>query len=343
MNADPDAIALPSRAPARRESGCIVNCAAYDSDGMRRDLSLDAISDVLADPEGGFVWLGLYEPDDALLDKLQEEFGLHDLAVEDAKHAHQRPKIEAYGQSLFVAVHTAQVVDGEVAFGETHAFLGPRYLVTVRHGASLSYAPARARVEREPELLALGPACALYAVLDYIVDNYQPIVGAFGDSLAALEQEIFADEFRRGTVEKLYALKREASRFRLAISPLQDILSQLARQHGALVPEEAQLYFRDVQDHAIRLNDSIDTLREMLTAAMNVNLSLVTAAQGEVVKRLAGWAALLAAPTLIASWYGMNFHYMPELDDRYAYPVLLGVVAIVCIVLYRYLKKVRWL
>lgn len=343
MNAGPEAIPSPTLAEVRRTAGGIVNCAAYDSAGVRRDLPLDEISDVLADPDGGFVWLGLYEPDVALLDKLQEEFGLHDLAIEDAQHAHQRPKIEAYGQSLFVAVHTAQVVDGEVAFGETHAFLGPRYLVTVRHGASLSYAPARARVEREPELLALGPACALYAVLDYIVDNYQPIVGEFVDSLAMLEQQIFTDEFQRGTVEKLYALKREVSRFRLAISPLQDILSQLARQHGALVPEEAQLYFRDVHDHAIRLNDSIDTLREMLTAAMNVNLSLVTVAQGEVVKRLAGWAALLAAPTLIASWYGMNFRHMPELDDRYAYPVLLGVVAAVCIGLYRYLKKVRWL
>jgi magnesium transporter len=343
MNAGPELIPSPPVAEVRRTAGGIVNCAAYDSGGNRRDLPLDEISEVLADPGGGFVWLGLYEPDDALLGKLQEEFGLHDLAIEDAQHAHQRPKIEAYGQSLFVAVHTAQVVDGEVAFGETHAFLGPRYLVTVRHGASLSYAAARSRLEREPEQLALGPAYALYAVLDYIVDNYQPIVGEFSDSLASLEKDIFADEFRRGTVEKLYTLKREVSRFRLAISPLQDILSQLARQHGALVNEEAQLYFRDVHDHAIRLNDSIDTLREMLTAAMNVNLSLVTVAQGEVVKRLAGWAALLAAPTLIASWYGMNFRHMPELDDRYAYPVLLAVVAAVCIGLYRYLKKVRWL
>jgi magnesium transporter len=343
MNAGVKTMPSPPPAEVGRSAGGIVNCAAYDSGGNRRDLTLDEISDVLAEADGGFVWLGLHEPDDALLYKLQEEFGLHDLAIEDAQHAHQRPKIEAYGQSLFVAVHTAQVVDGEVAFGETHAFLGPRYLVTVRHGASLSYAAARSRVEREPEQLALGPAYALYAVLDYVVDNFQPIVDEFSNSLVSLEQEIFAEQFRRETVEKLYALKREVTRFRVAISPLQDILSQLARQHGALVPEEAQLYFRDVHDHAIRLNDSIDTLREMLTAAMNVNLSLVTVAQGEVVKRLAGWAALLAAPTLIASWYGMNFRHMPELDGRFAYPVLLGLVVVVCIGLYRYLKKVRWL
>jgi magnesium transporter len=244
MDPGPESIPSSPTAEVRRMAGGIVNCASYDSGGKRRDLPLDEISDVLADPDGGFVWLGLYEPDDALLDKLQEEFGLHDLAIEDAQHAHQRPKIEAYGQSLFVAVHTAQVVDGAVAFGETHAFLGPRYLVTVRHGASLSYAAARSRVEREPDQLALGPAYALYAVLDYIVDNYLPIVGEFSDSLAGLEQEIFAEEFRRDTVQKLYALKREVTRFRVAILPLQDILSQLARQHGALVPEEAQLYFR---------------------------------------------------------------------------------------------------
>lgn len=343
MNAGPAPTPSPPPAAPRPAAGGVDDCAAYDSGGNRRALALDEISDVLADPEGGFVWLCLYEPDEALLGKLQEEFGLHDLAIEDAREAHQRPKIEVYGPSLFVAAHTAQVVDGEVAFGETHAFLGPRYLVTVRHGASLPHAPARARVEREPGQLALGPAYALYAILDFVVDHYQPIIDEFGARLSRLEQEIFAEEFRRGTVEKLYALKREVTRFRVAIAPLQDVLSQLARQHGALVPGEAQLYFRDVHDHAIRLNDSIDTLRELLTAAMNVNHSLVTAAQGEVVKRLAGWAALLAAPTLIASWYGMNFRHMPELDDRYAYPVLLGVVAAVCIGLYLYLKKVRWL
>jgi magnesium transporter len=307
------------------------------------DISLDAISDVLARDDGSFVWVGLYEPDDALLDKLQEEFGLHDLAVEDAQHAHQRPKIEAYGNSLFMAVNTAQSVDEHIRLGETHAFLGPRFLVTVRHGASLSYASVRARVEREPELLAMGPAYGLYAVLDFIVDNYQPIVAEFREALTELEKDIFAEEFKRATVVRLYDLKRELTRLRLAVAPLQDILSQLSRQHDALIAEEVRLYFRDVLDHAIRLNDSIDTLREMLTAAVNVNLALVTVAQGEVVKRLAGWAALLAAPTLIASWYGMNFAHMPELQGRWSYAVLIGVVGLVVIGLYAYLKKVRWL
>ena len=321
----------------------VINCAVYDRTGKRCDIPIDAISDALAVDDDSFVWVGLYNPDDALLDKLQEEFTLHDLAIEDAQHAHQRPKIEAYGNSLFVAVHTAQTVDDRIRFGETHAFLGPRYLVTVRHGASLSYAPVRARVEREPELLALGPAYALYAVLDFVVDNYLPIVTEFRDALNALEHEIFAATFRRDTIVKLYELKRELTQLRLAVAPMQDILAQLTRMHGSLVPDEVRLYFRDVLDHAMRVNESTDTLREMLTAAMNVNLSLVTVNQGEVVKKLAGWAALLAAPTLVASWYGMNFDFMPELHGRHSYAILIGVVLVVVIGLYGYLKKVRWL
>jgi magnesium transporter len=321
----------------------VINCAAYDRQGARRDITLDQISDTLAVDDGSFVWVGMYEPEPALLDKLQEEFGLHDLAIEDAQHAHQRPKIEAYGESLFVVMHTAQVVDGHIRFGETYAFLGPRYLVTVRHGASLSYAPVRARVEREPELLALGPTYGLYAVLDFVVDQYLPIVTEFRDELNKLEQDIFAETYRRDTIVKLYDLKRELTQLRLAVSPLQDILAQLTRMHGDLVPKEVRPYFRDVLDHAMRVNESTDTMREMLTAAMSVNLSLVTIAQGEVVKKLAGWAALLAAPTLITSWYGMNFRNMPELQGRYSYFILIGVVAVVCLSLYRYLRKVRWL
>jgi magnesium transporter len=322
----------------------IVDCAVYRK-GVRKEGTLrveDALDEARDDPEA-FVWIGLFEPTPSEFFAVRREFGLHDLAVEDAQHAHQRPKIEAYGHSLFVAVHTAQTVDDKIRFGETHAFLGPRYLVTVRHGASLSYAPVRARVEREPELLALGPAYALYAVLDYVVDNYLPIVSEFRDSLNALEQDIFASTFRRDTIVKLYELKRELTQLRLAVAPMQDILAQLTRIHGTLVPDEVRLYFRDVLDHAMRVNESTDTLREMLTAAMSVNLSLVTVNQGEVVKKLAGWAGLLAVPTLVASWYGMNFHHMPEIQGRYSYYILIGVVAVVCILLYRYLRKVRWL
>ena len=321
----------------------VVDSVVYGRDGSRRDITLDEISDVLEVDDGSFVWVGLFNPGRALLDKLQEEFGLHALAVEDARNAHQRPKIEAYGDSLFVVAHTAQLVDGRIAFGETHVFVGPRYLVTLRHGASLSYAPVRARAEREKELLALGPGYGLYAVLDFIVDNYLPIVDEFRDKLEALEQDIFAEAYRRDTVRKLYDLKRELTRMRLAVSPLQDITGQLTRVHTGLVGEEMRLYYRDVYDHTLRVNDAVDTLREMLTAAMSVNLSLVTVAQGEVVKRLAGWAGLLAAPTLIASWYGMNFVHMPELAGRWSYPAVIGATVAVVAVLFVLLRRARWI
>ncbi len=322
---------------------CVVNCVAYARDGSRRDIGLDEISDVLGIDDGSFVWVGLYNPEDALLDKLQEEFDLHDLALEDARKAHQRPKIEAYGDSLFVVAHTAQLVDDRIAFGETHIFMGHRYLVTLRHGASLSYAPVRARAEREKELLSIGPSYGLYAVLDFIVDNYLPIVDEFRDRLNELEQDIFAENYRRDTVRRLYELKRELTRMRLAVAPLQDITGQLTRVHVAMVGEEMRLYFRDVFDHVLRVNDAVDTLREMLTAAMSVNLSLVTVAQGEVVKRLAGWAGLLAAPTLVASWYGMNFRHMPELDSRYGYWIMIGVTVAAVGALFVVLRRAKWI
>ena len=322
---------------------CVINCVVYDKDGKRHDIGLDAISDVLANEDSGFIWVGLYEPADEILEKLQEEFGLHDLAIEDAQNAHQRPKLEAYGNSLFAVMHTAQVVDEKIVYGETHAFLGPRYLITVRHGASLSYAPVRERVQRDPELLVLGPSYALYAVLDFIVDNYRPIIDEFRDTANSLEQAIFADTYRRQTVVRLYQLKRELTQMRMAVGPLQDVLAQLSRTQNAMIPEEVRLYFRDVHDHALRVNDAIDTLREMLTTALSVNLSLVTLAQGEIVKRLGAWAALLAAPTLITSWYGMNFEHMPETGSRYGYWILIGGVALACGVLYRLFKRAKWL
>ncbi len=335
MSAPPD--------PNQGNPACVVNCAVYARDGKRHDIALDAISDVLAHDDGSFIWIGLYEPDDAILEKLQEEFGLHDLAIEDARSAHQRPKVESYGNSLFLVASTAQVVDEKIAYGETHIFLGPRYLVTVRHGASLSYAPARARVEREPDLLALGPSYGMYAVLDAIVDNYLPIVNAFKKTLLTLEKAIVSESFERATVRRLYDLKRELTYMRVSVTPMQDVLSQLVRSTSPLIPDEVRIYLRDVLDHSVRVNETIDVLRDMLGTALSVNQALVTLSQGEVVKKLAGWAALLAAPTLITSWYGMNFDAMPELHGRYSYAVLIGIVAAVVGGLYAYLKKVRWL
>ena len=328
---------------SRKNPACVVNCAIYSKDGQRSTIHIEDVSEALEIDDGSFVWIGLYEPDDEVLALLQEEFGLHDLAIEDAQKAHQRPKVEGYGNSLFVVASTAQQVENRIAYGETHIFLGPRYLVTVRHGASLSYAPARTRIEREPEMLALGPPYALYAVLDAIVDNYLPLVNTFKQTLLALEKDIVKETFDRRIVTQLYDLKRELTYMRVAVTPMQDVLSQLMRNPSISFPEEVRLYLRDVHDHSLRTNETIDVLRDMLGTALSVNQALVTLKQGEVVKRLAGWAALLAAPTLVASWYGMNFDVMPELHGTYSYPILIGVVGAVVGGLYIYFKKINWL
>jgi magnesium transporter len=321
----------------------VVNCVAYTNRGRKlRQISIEEISDVLQDPDT-FIWLGLHEPDESLLWKIQQEFGLHELAIEDAQHAHQRPKIEVYDDVLFVVLHTAQFVCGKVQFGETHIFLGERFLVTVRHGASLSYAPARARCELTPNLLALGPSFGLYAVMDAIVDNFFPIIESFQESLRELETEIFEDDFDRETSKALYQLKRELVNFRLAVAPLQDILNQLVRFHPNLIHEEVRVYFRDVFDHALRITETVNTLGEMLTAALQLNISMVSLGQNDVVKRLAGWAGLLTIPTLIASIYGMNFEFMPELKWRYGYLIIIAATALICALVYRRLKRAKYL
>ena len=332
-----------SQVASASPSDMVVNCVAYRSDGGRiGDISIDAIDETLTDPDT-YVWVGLHEPDEALLLKLQEEFDLHDLAIEDAQQAHQRTKVETYGDSLFIVVQTAQLIEGHIAFGETHIFLGKRYLITVRHGASLSYTPARHLCEKTPELMAHGPSYGLYGVLDFIVDNLLPIVRDFREELQELEQDIFSDTFNRGTVRRLYDMQRELLTLRLAVAPMQDVISQLVRLHPDLIPDELRAYFRDVYDHVFRVNESIGAMREMLTAAINVNLSLVTFGQNEVMKKLAGWAAMLAAPTLITSWYGMNFTHMPELDKPWAYPAIIIAVACLVATIYFALKRAKWL
>lgn len=321
----------------------IVNCVAYDQSACSKEsITVEAISEVLKKPDS-FVWVGLYEPDDALLDKLKEEFGLHELAVEDARRAHQRPKVEAYGDSLFVVLHTAQFIDGAVRFGETAIFFGPRYLLTVRHGSSLSYAAVRARYELHPKVLRYGPVYGLYAVMDFIVDNFAPIIDSFNDELKRLECELFKENFDRHMIERLYALNRDLLTLRMAVAPIQDICQQLMRFHEDLIAADIRVYFRDVYDHAVRINEAADRMRELLSVAMQVNLAMVSVGQNEVVKRLAGWAGILAIPTMLASFWGMNFKYMPELDWHFGYPLALTIIATSCVLVYRRLKKARWL
>lgn len=321
----------------------VVGCVAYDRQGRRLgDILLEQIGEVLKS-DGRFVWVGLYEPGDELLARMQDQFALHPLAIEDARNAHQRPKIEPYGESLFVVARTVAREGTRVRFGETHVFLGCNYILTVRHGSSPSYAPVRRAAEQTPHLLAQGPGYALYAVLDAIADGFMPIVEAYQAELEDLEDRIFAKHWKRSTLKRLYAMQRELTRLRLAVAPLQDMLAQLERQPSALVPEAVRPYFRDVYDHANRINDALNALREMLAAAMNVSVSLVTLNQNEVVKRLAGWAALLAVPTLLTGWFGMNFKDMPELSMPWAYPLLIVFTLALCSGLYLLLKRARWL
>jgi magnesium transporter len=320
----------------------VVNCAAY-ADGCKvADVAVEDISEVLKE-ERQFVWIGLHEPSPELLRTIQREFGLHDLAVEDAQHAHQRPKLEEYGESLFLVLRTAQMVDGQMEFGETHVFVGPRYVVTVRHGASLSYAEVRARCESTPHLLRKGPGFVLYAIMDFVVDQYFPIVDGLEDELERLEEEIFGGTFSRETTERIYSLKRDLVGLKRAVSPLVDVCNRLVRFDRALVPEDTRLYFRDVYDHVIRINDTVDNLRELLTTALEANLSLVSVRQNEVMKQLAAWAAILAVPTAIAGIYGMNFEFMPELRWRYGYAAVLAAIAATCGLLYARFKRAGWL
>lgn len=320
----------------------IVNCIAYRQGKSLGNIPVDDISEVLKQPET-FIWLGIHEPDTALLRKVQEEFSLHELAIEDAMHAHQRPKLETYADSLFVVVDTAQLVNDEVRFGETHLFVGANYIITIRHGSSVSYASVRQKCETAPHRLGMGPGYALYSVIDFIVDNYQPVAERLQARFQELEQEIFDKSFDRESIGKLYKLKGELIKLRDAVGPINDISSQLIRFHEDVVRKELRPYFRDIEDHVARITKGVDTIREMLTTAIQVNLALVTVGQNEVVKRLAGWGAILAIPTVVFSMYGMNFRHMPELDGRFAYPVVVGGTVLACTLLYRRLVRAGWI
>jgi magnesium transporter len=320
----------------------VVNCVAYQAGRRIGDVTLDDISEFLKGTDT-LLWLGLREPDIKLLRKVQEEFQLHELAIEDALHAHQRPKLEAYGESVFVVLETAQMVNNTIDFGETHIFVGRNFIVTVRHGPSVSYAAVRNKCELSPQKLAMGPGFALYAVMDFIVDNYQPVVDRLKIDFEELEKSILDDSFNRHSIADLYRIKSELIKLRDAAMPIRDICAHLIRFHEDVVHKELRAYYRDVEDHVARISTTLDALREMLTTAIQVNLALVTVGQNEVVKRLAGWGAILAIPTIIFSMYGMNFRFMPELATRWAYPVVVAATVAACSLLYRRLRKSGWI
>ncbi len=322
----------------------VVNCVAYDEGRRVTSVEIGELSRVLEQP-GRFVWIGLHAPSAELLRQVQQEFGLHDLAIEDAHRAHQRPKLETYGDSLFIVLRTAwmNAEQRRIVFGETHFFVGKNFIVSVRHGSSLAYSDVRARCESTPQLLRKGPGFALYAVMDSIVDQYFPVIDALGLELEALEEKIFGEKSTRETTAQIYELKRQLLEVKRAISPLIDICNRLVRFDLDVIPEDTRPYFRDVYDHVIRLNEMLDTARELLTTALDANFSLISISQSEVSKRFAGWAAIIAVPTMVAGIYGMNFKSMPELQWDYGYPVVLFVTFGLSGLLYLLFKRSGWL
>lgn len=333
---------MPLTSSTSATADSVVNCVAYCDGRSVGNIQLDNISEVLKQPDR-FIWIGLFEPTKEMLDRIQREFGLHELAIEDAHRAHQRPKLEAYGDSMFIVLRTVQMIDRRIELGETHFFLGPNFIISIRHGSSLPYTSVRARCESTPQLLRKGPGFALYAVMDSIVDQYFPIIDYLEEEVETLEEKIFHEKYRRETTTKIYKLKRQLMSVKRSVSPLIDICNRLMRFDLKLIDEETRPYFRDIYDHAIRINEMVDNSRELLSAALEANLSMTSISQSEVSKRFAGWAAIIGIPTAIAGIYGMNFEYMPELHSKWGYPAVLVVIVGVCTFLYFRFKKSGWL
>lgn len=320
----------------------IVDCAGYENGRRACSLEIAEVRDWISDHDR-FVWIGLHEPSADLLRQVQAQFGLHDLAVEDALHAHQRPKLEFYGDSLFLVLHTAQLKAGHVELGETYIFAGRGYLVAVRHRPSAPYKEVRTRCEASPAMLSKGSDFVLYALMDFIIDRYTPIINDLEDEAQNIERQILSHLADRALVTRVYELKRELLQIHSSVAPVVDICNRLVRFDSALIDEDMRPYFRDIHDHAIRLDDSIDYVREMLTSALEANLSIASFQQNEVMKRLASYAAMLAVPTAIAGIYGMNFDVMPELHWKYGYEFALALMVGGCAYLFYRFKKSGWL
>lgn len=321
----------------------IINCAAYAGGRRLADIELNNVHDILKEKDK-FVWIGLYEPSEEILSKVQDEFNLHDLAIEDAHRAHQRPKIELYGDSIFVVLRTGQMnQERHIEFGETHFFVGMNFIVSIRHGSSIPYTEVRSRCEKMPELLGKGQGFVLYAIMDFIVDRYFPVVDELEQELEVIEDKIFKGKPSRETTEQIYELKRELLEVKRAVSPLIDICNRLMRFDIKSISNETQPYFRDIYDHAVRINEMIDNTRELLNTALEANFSLISISQNDTSKKFAGWAAIIAMPTMIAGFYGMNFKFMPELDWHYGYYAVIIITIAVCSLLYYFFRRSGWL
>jgi magnesium transporter len=322
----------------------LISCVAYENGRKLADIPKEEIHEHLGKP-GRFVWVALREPDPEELEEMRGQFDLHELAVEDALHGHQRPKVEEYGDCVFVVMHTLELTEpnGDIHEGEVNIFVGTDYIVSVRKRTRQGFAEVRKRAEREPELLKEGPGYVLYMLIDTIVDRYFPVMDALEDKLETIEERIFREDAGRSAIEALYALKRQLVVIRHAAVPAHEAIGKLYGGRVPAVTLTTQEYFRDVYDHLYRITQRIDSLRDMLTTAISVNLSLVTVNEGETVKRLASYGALVAVPTMIAGIYGMNFEFMPELHSRWGYPVTLAVMVLTDAYLFYRFRKVGWI
>ena len=320
----------------------LINCVAYQDGQKLADIPVEDISEFVGRPEC-FVWVALRDALPEELSTMQEEFCLHELAVEDARRGHQRAKIEEYGDSLFVVVKTVELKDDDLLVGEVDIFVGRNYVLSSRSNSSQGFLGVRARAEQEPHMLRLGPAFVLYALMDAVVDRYFPVVDALEMELEKIEEQIFLQGSQRGNIQRLYELKRKITIVRHAVTPLLEAVGKL---HGGRVPAiclDTQDYFRDVHDHLHRISTSLDTIRDTIGTAIQVNLSMVAIEEGEVNKRLAAWAAIFAIVTAFAGLWGMNFKVMPELEWRYGYPMAVTIMVSVCFYLHRRFKRAGWL
>jgi magnesium transporter len=320
----------------------LINCVAYQEGKKLKDISIEEISDYLTIPDC-FVWVALQDAELAELEKMREEFDLHALAVEDAWHSHQRPKIEEYGDSVFAAMHLVEMDGDQLKVGEVDIFVGLNYVLSVRNRSHDGFLGVRARCEREPHLLSQGAGFVFYALMDAVVDRYFPVLDALETELENIEEHIFVKGSALSNIERLYALKRKVMILRHAVAPLMENAGKLHRGRVPKVCVNTQEYFRDVYDHLNHINISIDTIRDTIGTAIQVNLSMVTIEDSEVTKRLAAWAGVFAVATAFAGIWGMNFEVMPELQWKYGYPAALAAISLVCGILYRRFKKAGWL
>ncbi len=320
----------------------VVDCAIYESGQRLGSLDINDPAQMRVQP-GKVIWIGLYEPSQEELAKLQHYFGLHELAVEDAYRAHQRPKLELYGETMFVVMKTAQMDESHVAVGETSFFIGRGYVITVRHGPSVSYADVRSRCEHSPENFKKGEDFILYALMDFIVDRYFPIVESIEDDIERLEEAVLDGRSTMDVLEEIVVLRRDLLHMRHAVAPLPEICQRLMRYDMSLIDRNTHPYFRDVFDHSTILLDRVENLRELIKTVVDTKMLMSAMKQNEVMRQLAAWAAMLAVPTAIAGIYGMNFQNMPELTWTYGYFGVLGLIAVICALLFWRFKRSGWL